>query len=126
VAAAPQGVSPMEIVADVLRSVAALFPNDRRPYSRTRQSVIDQNPALQEREVHKLASLATSLAEALRARGVDELAAALAAESCVTVFRISFTQWIRDGEQRSLADISANVLRELLLLTGKAESHTIP
>jgi len=82
--------------------------------------VIEQNPALQERESHKLASLATTVADALRARGVDELAATLAAESGATVFGIAFTQWIREGEQRSLADIAADVLRELLTLTGQA------
>jgi AcrR family transcriptional regulator len=117
--AAPDA-SPIEIVACALRSAATYFPDERRHYSRTRQSVIDQNTALQEREVHKLASLATTIAEALRARGVDELAAALAAESGVTVFGIAFTQWIREGEERSLADIAADVLRELLNLTGKA------
>ena len=117
---APPGASPIEIVASALRSAAALFPDERRPHSRTRQSVIEQNPALQERERHKLASLATTLANALRGRGVDDLAATLAAESGVTVFGIAFTQWLREGEQRSLADISADVLRELRTLTGKA------
>jgi AcrR family transcriptional regulator len=76
---APPDASPIEIVASALQSAASFFPNERRPHSRTRQSVIDQNPALQERERNKLASLATTVASALRARGVDELAATLAA-----------------------------------------------
>jgi hypothetical protein len=43
------------------------------------------------------------------------------------VFGIAFTQWIRQGEQRSLADIAADVLRELLTLTGQATaSRRIP
>jgi AcrR family transcriptional regulator len=117
---APQGASPIEIVASALQSAASFFPDEHRPYSRTRQSVIDQNPALQERERHKLASLATTLADALRARGVDELAATLAAQAGVTVFGIAFAQWIREDEQRSLADIAAEVLRELLTLTTTA------
>ncbi|WP_326825359.1 TetR/AcrR family transcriptional regulator [Streptosporangium sp. NBC_01756] len=124
---APPSASPIEIVACALRSAASLFPDERRPHSRKRQSVIELNPALQERESHKLASLATTVADALRARGVNELAATLAAESGATVFGIAFTQWIREGEQRSLADISADVLRELLNLTGKAKaSRSIP
>ncbi len=124
---APPGASPIEIVACALQSAACLFPDERRPHSRQRQSVIEQNPALQERESHKLASLATAVADALRARGINELAATLAAESGTTVFGIAFTQWIREGEQRSLADISADVLRELLTLTGKATaSRSIP
>lgn len=121
---APPDASPIEVVASALRSAASFFPDERRPYSRTRQSVIDQNPALQEREVHKLAGIATVVADALRARGVDDVAATLAAESGATVFGIAFTQWIRAGEERSLADIAADVLRELRTLTGKASPHT--
>jgi AcrR family transcriptional regulator len=117
---APPDASPMEIAASALQSGASFFPDERRPYSRMRQSVIDQNPALQERELHKLASLAAAVAGALRARGVGEPAATLAAESGATVFGIAFSQWIREGEERSLAGIAADVLRELLTLTGKA------
>ena len=118
--AAPPDASPIEIVASALQAAASLFPDERRTYSRTRKSVIDQNPALQERERHKLASLATTVADALRARGVDDLPATLAAQSGVTVFGIALTQWVREGEQRSFADLASDVLRELLTLTGKA------
>jgi len=117
---ASANASPMEVVAGALRSAASFFPDERRPYSRMRQAVIDENPALQERELHKLASLAGALADALRERGVAELAATLAAQSGVTVFGIAFAQWIRADERRSLAEITATVLRELLALTRKA------
>jgi AcrR family transcriptional regulator len=120
IAAAPPEASPIEVVASALQAAAAQFPDERRAHSRTRQSVIEKNPALQERESHKLAGLATTIGDALRARGVDDLAATLAAESGTTVFGIAFTQWIRDGERRSLADICAKVLHELLSLTTKA------
>ncbi|HEX5114203.1 MAG TPA: TetR family transcriptional regulator [Pseudonocardiaceae bacterium] len=118
VATAPPDAAPMDVVAAALASAAAFFPADRRAHSRIRQSVIDQNPALQERELHKLATLATTLADALRARGVDELTATLAAESGVTVFGVAFTRWIREDEQRSLAEIETDVLGQLRALTG--------
>jgi AcrR family transcriptional regulator len=118
--AAPGDASPLEVIASALRSAGAFFPDERRPYSRMRQSVIDQNPALQERELHKLAGLATAVAEALRARGVGEPAATLAAQSGATVFGIAFSQWIREDETRSLCDIASGVLRELLSLTEAA------
>jgi AcrR family transcriptional regulator len=120
VQSAPASASPIEVVACALRSASSFFPDEHRPHSRMRQTVIDQNPALQERELHKLAHLATTLADALRARGVDDLAADLAAQSAVTVFGIAFAQWIREGEKRSLADIATSVLRELVTLTRKA------
>ena len=116
---APPDATPIEVVGAALRSVATFFPDDRRGRSRIRQRVIEQNPALQEREAHKLAGLATALADALRARGVDPVAATLAAESGATVFRLAFAQWIRSGERRSLSDICADVLRELVALTAR-------
>ncbi len=118
--AAPPAASPLEVIASALRAVATFFPDDRRPYSRMRQSVIDKNPALQEREQHKFAGLATTVADALRARGIGEPAATLAAQSGATVFGIAFAQWIRDGETRSLADLASGVLHELVNLTGTA------
>jgi AcrR family transcriptional regulator len=116
-AAAPPDASPLEVIASALDGAASFFPDERRPYSRMRQSVIDQNPALQEREQHKAAGLAATVAAALRARGIGEPAATLAAQSGATVFGIAFAQWIRDGETRSLADIASGVLGELMHLT---------
>jgi AcrR family transcriptional regulator len=115
--AAPPDASPFEVIASALHEAASFFPDERRPYSRMRQSVIDQNPALRERELHKLAGLATTVAEALHARGIAEPAATLAAESGATVFGIAFAQWIREDETRSLADIASTVLNELLNLS---------
>ena len=118
VEAAPPGAAPLELVAAALRSAAAWFPDERRSYSRMRQIVIEQNPALLERERHKLALLGTAVAKALQERGIDELAATLAGQSGATVFGIAFSLWIRDGEERSLADITTEVLGELTAITG--------
>jgi len=124
-AAAPDA-SPLEVIISALNSAATLFPDERRSTSRTRQTVIEQNPALQEREQHKLAGLATAVAAGLRARGVGEPTATLAAESGATVFGIAFSQWIRDDETRSLAAIVSDVLDELLILTGGATLSSKP
>lgn len=110
----------LDVVAAALRAGAALFPDDRRPWSRLRQGIIERHPALQERERHKLAELAVTIRTALVARGIAEPAATLAAESGSTVFGVAFGQWIRDGEQRSLAEIQDEVLRQLRSLTGGA------
>jgi AcrR family transcriptional regulator len=118
--AAPADASPLEVIAAAVRGAASFFPDERRPYSRIRQSVIDANPALQERELHKLSGTATMLAEALRARGIGEPSATLAAQSGATVFGIAFAQWIREGEERSLDDIASDVFHELLNMAGAA------
>lgn len=118
--AAPPDASPLDVIGSALSAVAAFFPDERRPASRMRQAVIEQNMALQEREEHKFAGLASMVATALRARGIGEPTATLAAESGITVFGIAFNIWIRDDESRSLAAIVSDVLEELLNLTGAA------
>jgi energy-converting hydrogenase Eha subunit G len=69
---------------------------------RRRHALVLANPELQERELIKLASVATALSEALRRRGVSDTAAELAAETAVTVLRIALTRWIEDPAQRPL------------------------
>jgi AcrR family transcriptional regulator len=118
IAGAPAGAPAMEVVEHTLRSAAAFFTDERREHSRTRQAVIEKNPALQERELHKLANLAGTIADELRARGIEELAATLAGQTALTVFTTAFVLWIREGETRSMAAIQASVLRELVALTA--------
>ena len=120
VAAAPQGATPLDMVASALSSAATFFPVERRAHSRRRQTVISANPALQERELLKLAGLAAAVADALRARGVHGSAARLAAESGVTVFSVAFEKWIADDEERPFLDIQRDVLSELLTMTAGA------
>lgn len=118
ITAAPADATPMQLVTAALQSAASWFPDDRRPYSRLRQAVIDADPALQERERHKLAGLALAVAAELRGRGIDEPAATLAAESGASVFGIAFGQWIREDEDRSLDVIATEILRQLRALSA--------
>jgi AcrR family transcriptional regulator len=120
--AAPADASPLEVVAAAVQSTAGFFADERRSHSRMRQSVIDQNPALQEREQHKFRALGVVVGEALRVRGVTEPAATLAAESGITIFGVAFAQWIGEGEKRSFGAIAADVFRELVILTTTVSS----
>lgn len=113
VAAAPPDASPLDMIASALNAAAGLFTEERRVYARIRRHIIDANPALAERELHKRSLTAANLAAALRSRGVTEPAATLAAESGATAFGIAFTQWTRDGETRPIDEIIAEVVDEL-------------
>ncbi|MGW1816687.1 TetR family transcriptional regulator [Streptomyces sp. NPDC002125] len=95
VAEAPASAPPIDAVAAALEAVSGLF-QERRELARQRQTVIAAHPELQERELIKLASLSSGLAEALRLRGVTEPAASLAAEAGMAVFRIAFARWITE------------------------------
>ena len=101
-----------------MESAASLLPN--REYSRQRAAVIAANPSLQERELLKLATLARAVAEALRRRGVADLAAGLAAETGVTVFKIGFETWIGDESTQDLAQCIREALDQLKGMTAGA------
>jgi len=96
--AAPPSATPLEAVVAGIEAAGSVFP--ALELVRGRQALILANPELQERELIKLASLATSLGEALRRRGVPDTAAQLAAETGVTVLRIALTRWIEDPTER--------------------------
>jgi AcrR family transcriptional regulator len=109
---APADLSPIDAIGVALESVAIFF-NDRRPHSTRRQTVINANPELQERERNKLAGLATSLAAALQRRGVSPSTATLLAEMGIAVFKIAFERWLSDPEERDNAYHVRESLNEL-------------
>jgi AcrR family transcriptional regulator len=113
---APPGESPMGLVGLALARAADTFAHLPREQARARQAIIDAEPALLERERQKFAVLARSVGDAMRERGVADLAATLAAESGVLVFRTAFTQWLADGESRSLPLIIAETMAALRAL----------
>ena len=106
VAAAPDSAAPIDAVAAALEAAGALL-QERREGARQRQSVITANAELRERELIKLATLASALADALRQRGVKDPAASLTAEAGIAVFRVAFERWINDKKQKDLSRLIA-------------------
>ena len=93
IARVPVTLRPLEVLYRAFRLVEQLL-EDNRPFSLPRQQVIDRTPALQERELAKVAALAEALALALRQRGVDERLAALAAQTGMATFRYAVASWL--------------------------------
>lgn len=87
-------------------------------FARTRQDLIASSTELQERELIKMAALASAIARALRRRGVPARTADLTAKTAVTVFTTAYEDWIDDSAadltalmQRSLTDVRVAVSR---------------
>ena len=78
VAGAPDSAAPIEAVAARPRGRRRDLPGAPRVLRGSARPIIAANAELQERELIKLASLASALAEALRRRGVGDPAASLA------------------------------------------------
>jgi AcrR family transcriptional regulator len=116
VADAPDSAAPIDVLAAALEAVGPMF-DGRREQARERQAVIAANAGLQERELIKLSSLATGIAEALRRRGVGEPAASLTAETGVAVFKVAFERWLAANEDQGLSEFIRESLDELKAVT---------
>ncbi len=122
-ASAPDSAPPLDAVTAALEAAGAFF-EERRDYARQRQAVIAANAELQERELIKLASLASAMAGVLRQRGVADAAASLTAEAGIAVFRIAFERWTKESSEGDLAQYIRESLGELRAVT--AGSSTAP
>jgi AcrR family transcriptional regulator len=117
VADAPPSASPIEAVGDALQAAGALI-QQRGDWSRQRQDVIAANPELRERELVKLASLASALTDALRQRGVKDPAAGLTAEAGIAAFKVAFERWVQQPTRRDLPRVIRQSLEDLKAVTA--------
>jgi AcrR family transcriptional regulator len=112
VAGAPAGTEPLAAMAAGLEAAAGLFA-DRRDFARKRQAVVTANADLLERELIKLAALASALAATFRDRGVPEPAATVTAEAGTAVFKVAFERWVAPDEPRGLPELMRGTLDTL-------------
>lgn len=92
VAGAHSELAPIDAVAEGFEAVGIYLLDVEA--ARERQRVIAANPDLQERELSKMASLSSAIAEALRGRGLDEAAAIMTAQIGIAIFRVAFERWL--------------------------------
>jgi AcrR family transcriptional regulator len=95
-AEAPATLMPLGALLRAFRS-AEQFLEENRHFIAPRQKVIDNTPALQERDLAKTAALIAALAEVLKRRGVEGRLATLAAQVGVAAFRLAAESWLDDG-----------------------------
>jgi AcrR family transcriptional regulator len=117
IASAPDTAAPIDAVGSALDAAGAVL-QERRESARQRQAVIAANAELRERELVKLASLASALADALRRRGVRDPAATLSAEAGIAVFRVAVERWVNDRNRRTLPQLIRESLAELKAVTA--------
>jgi AcrR family transcriptional regulator len=120
VANAPAADGPLDAVAGGLDSAAAMLGESRRDLTRLRQSVIAANPELRERELAKLADYAAAVASTLRARGVREPQATLAADAGMTVLRVAVQRWVDADDDQDLAAVMRDSVAELRAMAAIA------
>lgn len=113
IAAAPDPATPLQAVAAAVDALCAVFTEDRREFSARLRAVIVGNGELLERATLKRAALAESMADALRKRGVPELAASLCADLGTRAFYGAYDRWADMNNHEALADLARRKLDEL-------------
>jgi AcrR family transcriptional regulator len=117
VVGAPDSTSPIDAVAGALEAAGAML-QERREFALQRAAVIAANGELRERELIKLATLASALADALRRRGATGPAATLTAEAGIAVFRVAFERWVEKSNRQGLPQLIRVSLGELKAVTA--------
>jgi AcrR family transcriptional regulator len=110
--AAPASASALGMIGAALDAAAVRF-EEVREFAGPRRRIIASSPELTERELIKAASLAAAMAQALRARGFGDTAAALAAHTGVTIMHIAFGQWADDPDKTPFQHIARDALAQL-------------
>jgi len=108
---APASAAPIDAVGAALQASAVVLNN--REYSRQRQAVVAASEELRERELIKMATLTSAIAEALRRRGVKEPTASLTAEAGIAVFRVAFARWVGSANRKELGELMRESLDQL-------------
>ncbi|MFH8805080.1 TetR family transcriptional regulator [Streptomyces sp. NPDC017936] len=119
-AGAPAPLPPLEVITRALTEAAPVF-EEREDLVRQRQAVIAANPELQERELAKLAAYASTLAHALRERGLETTTAALAAEIGIAAFKVAYERWVNDPDRHPLTQRIRETLDTTRHLIAPAE-----
>jgi AcrR family transcriptional regulator len=117
VAMAPDSASPIDAVAMALGAAGGVL-QERADFARQRQAIIAASAELRERELIKLATLASALADALRGRGVEDPAASLTAEVAIAVFKIAFERWVEETTPGDFPRLIRESLDELKAVTA--------
>ncbi|KJE21123.1 transcriptional regulator, TetR family [Frankia torreyi] len=110
--AAPASASALGLIGAALDAAAIRF-EEVREFAGPRHRIIASSHELQERELIKAASLAAAMAGALRARGLGDTTAALAARTGTTIMHVAFEQWVEDPDQTPFQRIARDVLAQL-------------
>ena len=102
----------MDAVGAAFEAAGAMFQENPERV-RLRDAIVSANAELRERELIKLAAFASTVASALRDRGIPEPAASLAAQTGVAVFKVAFARWVSDPGQPDLPGIFRESMAEL-------------
>lgn len=112
--AAPAGAGPLEAVAHALDVIGReVFTSDHREFAARRSAVIAANPELRERDALKGLGLIASMIDALKRRGVPDLASRVAAELGALAWKIAYQRWQDTANGDNFGELARRTLTEV-------------
>lgn len=111
---------PFDAVIRALEATGHFF-DDNRSDAQARYCIVAAHPDFQEREMMKTKLLGSAMAEALQARGVQPVAARMASEAGIVIWKVTIEQWNRDKHQHGFSYHVRAVLSEFSAVLLGAE-----
>lgn len=121
---APADLGPLAILAQALPVMASAFEG-RLEQLKLRKAVMAGNDGLRERELRKMERIVDALAAAYRQRGLDDLTAAVLAETSVGVVKVALRSWVDSDGAEPLAAIMSDSLGRLSDTFGDYADSTV-
>lgn len=114
----------LDVVLEAVVGAGVVISSSRDfSYVRARHALLVEHAELRERELIKLASLATVLTKALHARGISEPTASMAAEAGIAAFKVGFERWVSG---KTPSDLAVHVRAAMLALRNVASAVEAP
>jgi AcrR family transcriptional regulator len=110
---APADATPLTAVAAGLECASAAMGPFNRELAPQLQAVIATSAELQERYALKQVGFVAAMADALRARGVPDPAAGLAAEMGALAFKEAYATWAGSDTEQDLGELARAALDRL-------------
>lgn len=117
--AAPAEATPIEAVGLAMDAAdREVFTAERRDYIVSRQTVIDANRELREREALKTLGLAETMAAALSRRGSTGLVSRVAAELGILASTVALERWSATDGETEFGELARQALREVRAISA--------
>ena len=117
--AAPPDATLIQCLQAALAAVGDTMTPQRRATASQRIRILTADSELHERGQLKYARITSSIADALRERGVDDLTARLAADLGLLAFRVAFERWMKAGEGEPFPPFAVKALHDLQTRAAK-------
>ena len=117
-ASAPPSLSIMDALTWGVEAIAKTFFEGHRDELQARRAIVETDLGLKERELRKQADVASAIAAALQAEGLDPLTATVAGKVAIAISSTAIARWLDATDQQPLVAHIREVRQTITHLTA--------